>query len=59
MSIDNMKIIAAPGTLMDNSQSVSLNVTGPDLLPEKGLTFEWKCRKYSKFDYSNMTINSN
>lgn len=55
MSINNMKIIAAPDTLMDNSQSVSLNVTGPDLSPEKGLTFEWKCRKYSnsnfKYDY--------
>eukprot|EP00066_Takifugu_rubripes_P019390 XP_011608656.1 PREDICTED: polycystic kidney disease protein 1-like 3 [Takifugu rubripes] len=44
MSINNVKIIAAPDTLMDNSQSVSLNVTGPDLSPENGLTFEWKCR---------------
>lgn len=45
-SID-LKIIATPDTLVDNTQSVTLSVsvTGTESLPSKGLIFEWKCRK--------------
>lgn len=44
MNTRDFKIIAAPDTLIDYSQSVTLNVHGPDL--SSGLSFEWKCRKY-------------
>lgn len=57
MSIKDVNIIAAPDTLMDNSQSVTLNVTGPDLSPDNGLSFEWKCRKYSNSNFTTTTTN--
>lgn len=47
MKIKDVKIIAAPDTLTDNSQSVTLHVTGADLSSDNGLTFQWKCRKSS------------
>lgn len=50
MSVDDstdLKIIATPDTLVDNTRSVTLSVTGTELLPSKGLIFEWKCSKYN------------
>lgn len=50
MSVDDsadLKIIATPDTLVDNTRSVTLSVTGHELLPSKGLIFEWKCSKYN------------
>lgn len=50
MSVDDsikVKIITTPDTLVDNSQSVTMSVTQTELLPSRGLVFEWKCRKYS------------
>ncbi|XP_042342348.1 polycystic kidney disease protein 1-like 2 [Plectropomus leopardus] len=44
VSIDDLKITATPDTLADYSQSVKLSVKGTESLPEKGLTFEWRCR---------------
>lgn len=41
-----MKIIAAPDTLVDHSQSVTLRVTGAHLT-DNGLKFQWRCRKYT------------
>lgn len=49
-----MKIIAAPDTLVDHSQSVTLRVTGADLSSDNGLKFQWKCRKYT---HSNLQSN--
>lgn len=50
MSIKDVKIIATPDTLIDNSQSVTLHVTGADLSSGNGLTFQWLCRKYSNLN---------
>lgn len=49
MSVDDsikVKIIATPNTLVDYSQSVTLSMTQTELLPSRGLMFEWECRKY-------------
>ncbi|XP_026176225.1 polycystic kidney disease protein 1-like 2 [Mastacembelus armatus] len=46
MSVYNsthLKIIAAPDTLVDYNQSVTLRVSGIESLPSKGFTFEWRC----------------
>ncbi len=42
-----LKIITAPDTLVDYTQSVTLSAAGTESLPSKGLTFEWKCSKYN------------
>lgn len=49
-----MKIIASPDTLVDNSQSVTLHVTGVDLSSDNGLVFQWRCRKST---HSNLQSN--
>lgn len=51
MSIKDVKIVATPDTLIDNSQSVTLHVAGSDLSLDNGLNFEWKCRKYNNSNY--------
>ncbi|XP_040019356.2 polycystin-1-like protein 2 [Gasterosteus aculeatus] len=43
LSIDNLKITAIPDTLVDNTQSVTLRVSGTESMASKGLVFEWKC----------------
>ncbi|KAM3625915.1 uncharacterized protein V6R79_019756 [Siganus canaliculatus] len=40
----DLKIITSPNTLVDYTQSVTLNATGTESLPNKGLAFEWRCR---------------
>ncbi len=48
MSVDDsvdLKIVAAPDTLVDYTHSVTLSATGTESLHSKELTFEWKCSK--------------
>ncbi|CAJ1049631.1 polycystic kidney disease protein 1-like 2 [Xyrichtys novacula] len=42
-SVD-LKITATPDTVVDYTQSVTLNISGAESLPSEGLTFKWKCR---------------
>ncbi|KAK5935294.1 hypothetical protein CgunFtcFv8_020669 [Champsocephalus gunnari] len=44
VSTNDLKITAAPDTVVDYSQSVTLSATGTESLSSKGLTFEWKCK---------------
>ena len=54
MSIDDLKITAAPDAVVDNTESVTLSVTGTESLPSKGLIFEWKCGKYELIDHGEL-----
>lgn len=62
MSVDNstdLKVIATPNALADYTHNVTLNVTGTESLPSKGLSFEWKCSKYSTSLTSSHQLNHN
>ncbi|XP_029979509.1 polycystic kidney disease protein 1-like 2 [Sphaeramia orbicularis] len=40
----DVEITAIPGTLVDYTQNVTLRIAETELLPSKGIAFEWKCK---------------
>ncbi|XP_061566502.1 polycystin-1-like protein 2 isoform X1 [Cololabis saira] len=40
----DLKIMASPAAVVDHTQSITLTVTGTELLPSKALAYEWKCK---------------
>ena len=55
----NLKISAAPETVINSAHSVTLTVNGMESLPSEGLVFAWRCSKYNKSLTTDILIESN